>query len=62
MQSSTCLPLDTSWGLISLSWVVWRRVYDVERTEIFDDSRTINEVHTSSIYSPSQPVIVEHRN
>ncbi|KAI9543594.1 hypothetical protein NQZ68_008641 [Dissostichus eleginoides] len=35
--------LDTSWGLISPSWVTWRRVYDVERPETPDDSRNITE-------------------
>ena len=29
--------LDTSWGLISPSWVTWRKVHDVERPETPDD-------------------------
>lgn len=35
--------LDTSRGLISPGWVTWRRVYDVKRPEIPDDTRYIND-------------------
>lgn len=33
--------LDTSWGLISLSRVAWRKVFDVERPKTPNDSRNI---------------------
>ena len=33
---------DTSWDLISLGWVTWRRVYDFERPKTPDDSNPLN--------------------
>lgn len=41
--------LDRSWGLISLSWVAWRTVYDVERPETPNDSRNISNDVSRSI-------------
>lgn len=35
--------LDTCRGLMSLSWVVWRRAYDIEEPRTPDDSRNITE-------------------
>ena len=35
--------LDTSWGLISLNWLTWSKVFDVKRHETHDDSKEISE-------------------